>query len=226
MGLFDSLKNVVAPGSGSIPGLGDLSNIIGGSSAMDLIPGIGDARAQERANKLNLNEAATNRAFQERMSNTAYQRSMQDMHKAGLNPILAYAQGGASTPSGSTATVESASKTRLADMALKATTGIGGLSQQSTALQQQQSMNESTKTLQATASAKNVADAERVRAETKGLGRKASEGALWDKFYKKINTVLDTSAKHAKQNREPLIKVLKSQPNDSKMFKFLNKGPK
>jgi len=161
----------------------------------DFIPGIGDSKAQAEANRINQLEAQINREFQERMSNTAYQRATKDMRSAGINPMLAYMQGGASAPSGSQATVQSASKTGLFDAAMKATTGIGSLSQQRTALEQQKSMNESAIQLNATTAAKNVADAQRTREETKGLGKKASEGELWDKFYKKINSVLDSSAK-------------------------------
>lgn len=64
---------------------------------------------QNAAMSYNSAEALANRNFQERMSNTAYQRAVEDMRKAGINPILAYANGGASTPGGSGTTITGAS---------------------------------------------------------------------------------------------------------------------
>lgn len=54
-------------------------------------------------------EALANREWQEHMSSTAYQRAVEDMRKAGLNPILAFSNGGASTPGGSAGTISGAS---------------------------------------------------------------------------------------------------------------------
>lgn len=62
---------------------------------------------QREANKTNIRLAQENRDWQERMSNTAYQRAVQDLQAAGLNPLLAVGAQ-ASTPGGNVANVENA----------------------------------------------------------------------------------------------------------------------
>lgn len=62
--------------------------------------------AWEKAAAYNAEQAAINRAWQEKMANTVYQRTIADMKKAGINPVLAASMGLGTAGSNSGATAQ------------------------------------------------------------------------------------------------------------------------
>lgn len=58
---------------------------------------------QRSANAANAQQAQRQMDFQAEQSSTSYQRGVADMKKAGINPIMAYSQGGASAGTGASA---------------------------------------------------------------------------------------------------------------------------
>jgi flagellar biosynthesis GTPase FlhF len=83
--------------------MGPIIAALGGSGALGaLVGGLFSRSGQKSANAANLQIAREQMRFQERMSNTAYQRAAKDLQAAGLNRILALGSP-ASTPQGAKA---------------------------------------------------------------------------------------------------------------------------
>lgn len=72
-------------------------------------------------------EAKLNRDWQEKMSNTSYQRAIADMQKAGINPILASGGMGAAVGSGSSASVGGTSMGQSSMSPMSGQAASGGL---------------------------------------------------------------------------------------------------
>lgn len=89
-----------APAVGAIPswmqGLGTL-----GSAGLSYL-------GQRSTNASNAAQAQQQMDFQEQMSSSSWQRGVKDMQAAGLSPMLAYSQGGASSPGGAQASMVNA----------------------------------------------------------------------------------------------------------------------
>jgi hypothetical protein len=87
MGLLDSIGGFLSGGGGAL--LGGVAQMIGADST----------------NRTNSRIANRQMDFQATMSNTAHQREVEDLKKAGLNPLLS-ANAGASTPGGASYTAQ------------------------------------------------------------------------------------------------------------------------
>jgi len=83
-----------------------------------VIGGIADIFGQQSANAANARLAQKQMDFQERMSNTQWQRGVKDMQAAGINPMLSVSQGPASAPQGAMARMESVTGGRMSERAI------------------------------------------------------------------------------------------------------------
>jgi outer membrane murein-binding lipoprotein Lpp len=124
-------------------GLGYLGGMQTNQSNQDIAASNSAFNAQQAQLNRDFQAQQVNEAeqYQTEMSNTSYQRSVKDMMAAGLNPMLAYMKGGASTPSispasGSTAQAQGAVMQNPVSAAASAARDVSSASQASASVNQ------------------------------------------------------------------------------------------
>ncbi|WNK12644.1 MAG: DNA pilot protein [Microvirus sp.] len=159
-----------------------LGAILGGLGiAADLIGG-------KAANDASAREARANRQWQERLSNTAVQRRVEDLKKANLNPMLAFMGGGAgavqaSSPTGGMAHFENIGK-GPGQALTSAATAMQLQKAQLPVLASQAELNTATArknnadaaVIEGTGSARATAETDKMRTEIQQIGQNMTEG--------------------------------------------------
>lgn len=108
-----------------------------------------------------------NQQWMQAMSNTAYQRATADMKAAGLNPMLAYQQGGASAPSTGALSASIPQGSHI-DVAANTARGAQAGAAVGQAIVQSDNIKANTQLAQAT-TARQVADTQQSEAQTRNI---------------------------------------------------------
>lgn len=244
-GIASQFTSSLGGGGGAIGGL--VSGAIGGglnylsqasanSTAVDIARETNafNERMMDKNIVINRENVEAQKRWQEQMSNTAWQRAVSDMKAAGINPMLAFSKGGASTPSGGLASstgnasgnTPSISSTRMGDSFLQAMSTAMEVGRFKKDMQEQDSRISSNKaaTLSQLASAKlNTSNAKNVEAQIPATQR-ATEHGSWTRAIgragEKISETLNSTASGINRGIEDFWQWM----NHSKQKRFDNQN--
>lgn len=163
------------------------------SIATPLLGGLISSAGSLRGERISRDSTREQMQFQERMSNTAHQRQITDLRKAGLNPILSSKYGGASSPSGAAYKGD----TQIGEKAVHSAVKINRQAAELDQIRQQTKVGE--------------AQAEKLRAETQNIAG-PTRGKLETEI-QQISSMRDLVVQQTKTNKTQQKKFLQEIAN-------------
>ena len=219
MGMFDGIMD--GAGGGIISG--GLS-YLGGAQANQKSWDIAMATNQASAA-----EAERNRQFQENQRQSQYQVAVNDLMKAGLNPMLAYTQGGAGTTSGAQATMQSATVKDVLSPAVQSYQSARmmaadvALKQEQTTATTAQTEVARTQAIQNIAATAKTNQDEKTGMAVEDVNKKQLEAIAAEIDYKKAATRTTTAVMGKTQAEEKNIRANEAPSGDPYWYRDLKK---